>query len=226
MNTFRRNNDFDALTALPEEIPVSMPELPLRLIITTIQQFKAVNDPIRARILGIIQNRPATAKQIADLLGATPGTIGHHLHVLEDAGLAQVVARRIIRGIIASYYTRTARIFDFNFPPDVRGEKSTTLDFINELSNELSETLAESGEGVIYNTSFPRVRLSQERLAVYQKRLTELVNDFIAEKPEPNEQVYALFTTLFLAPQYVQGESSSLVKHPTTGEENVEGEQS
>src|SRR5689334_8143265 len=130
MNALQRNDELDRLDALPEDVPVPMPELPLKLVINTVQQFKAVNDPIRMRILGIIQNRPATAKQIADQLEATPGTIGHHLHVLEAAGLAQVVARRIIRGIIANYYTRTARIFDFEFPPEVRGERSTTLDFI------------------------------------------------------------------------------------------------
>src|SRR5579884_3747783 len=183
-----------------------MPELPLKLDINTVQQFKAVSDPIRMRILGIIQNRPATAKQIADQLGATPGTIGHHLHVLEEAGLAQVAARRVIRGIIANYYTRTARIFTFDFPPEVRGERFPTLDFVTDLYDQISETLAEKGEDAVYDTSFPRVRLSAERVEVYRKRLDDLIDDFIAEKPDPDGQVYALFATLFLAPRYVQGE--------------------
>ncbi len=214
MKALQRKDELDAFVALPEDVPVAMPELPLRLVINTVQQFKAVNDPIRSRILGIIQNRPATAKQIADQLGATPGAIGHHLHVLEAAGLAQVVARRIIRGIIANYYTRTARIFEFKFPPEVRGERSTTLDFVTELRDELSETLAEKGEDGIYDTSFPHVRLSPERLEVYRKRLDDLIDEFIAEKSDPHGQVYSLFTTLFLAPQYLQGEQSSPSAEP------------
>ena len=209
MNALQRKDDLAALVALPEDVPVPMPELPLRLVINTVQQFKAVNDPMRSRILGIIQNRPATAKQIADQLGATPGAIGHHLHVLEAAGLAQVVARRIIRGIIANYYTRTARIFDFEFPPEVRGERATTLDFVTEMQAEISETLAENGEAAIYSSSFPRIRLSPQRLEAYKKRLADLIDEFIAEKPDPHGQVYSLFTTLFLAPQYLQGEQSS-----------------
>src|SRR5437879_1347381 len=72
---------------LPEGVPVVMPELPLRLDITTEQQLKAFGDPVRTRILGIIQNQPATAKQIADRLGYSPGAVGHHLQVLEEAGL-------------------------------------------------------------------------------------------------------------------------------------------
>jgi DNA-binding transcriptional ArsR family regulator len=214
VDTLQRKEVTDALVALPEDVPVPMPELPLRLVINTVQQFKAVSEPIRSRILGIIQNRPTTAKQIADQLGATPGAIGHHLHVLEEAGLAQVIARRIIRGIIANYYTRTARIFDFEFPSDVRGERPTTLDFVTKLHDEISETLAEKGESVIYSSSFPRVRLSPERMEVYGKRLADLIDEFIAEKPDPHGQVYSLFTTLFLAPQYLQGEQSSLSAEP------------
>ena len=79
VSTLKHQSDFDPRTVLPENVPLSMPELPLTRVINTLQQFKAINDPIRSRILGIIQNQPATAKQIADRLGATPGAIGHHL---------------------------------------------------------------------------------------------------------------------------------------------------
>src|SRR5438034_10415896 len=122
MNTLQSKEDLDVIPELPEHVPVTMPELPTQLVVNTGQQFKAIGDRTRSRILGIIQNQPATAKQIADRLGATPGAIGHHLHILEAAGLAQVVARRITRGIVANYYTRTARIFTYDPPSDGIGE--------------------------------------------------------------------------------------------------------
>src|SRR6202011_5901751 len=106
----------------PDDVPVTMPELPQSVSITSLQQFKAISDRTRSRILGIIQNQPATAKQIADRLEATPGAIGHHLHVLEAAGLAKAVARRLTRGIVANYYTRTARIFDFSLSREIAGD--------------------------------------------------------------------------------------------------------
>src|SRR5690242_19500028 len=98
-----QNEDEAILSA---DVPVTMPELPLQLIITTAEQFKAISDPTRSRILNIVRHHPSTAKQIAQRLNATPGAIGHQLHVLEKAGLVQVVARRMIRGIVAKYYTR------------------------------------------------------------------------------------------------------------------------
>src|SRR6266581_275959 len=121
MNALHGRSEINAIPVLPEDVPVTMPELPAKLVINTVQQFKAISDSLRSRILGIIQNQPATAKQIADRLGASPGAIGHHLHVLEAAGLAQVIARRIMRGIVANYYTRTARIFTYELPPEVAG---------------------------------------------------------------------------------------------------------
>src|SRR5260370_40773829 len=124
MNALHSKDDLDVIPVLPSNVPVTMPELPVQLVINTVQQFKAFSDPIRSRILGIIQNQPATAKQIADRLGASPGAIGHHLHVLEAAGLARVVARRMARGVVANYYTRTARIFDFDLPREVTGDTS------------------------------------------------------------------------------------------------------
>src|SRR5256885_12587045 len=130
VNALQRNDELDAIEILPEDVPVSMPELPPRLVINTVQQFKAISDPIRSRILGIIQNQPATAKQIADRLGASPGAIGHHLHVLEAAGLAKVVARRLVRGIVANYYTRTAKIFKYELSKKIKGNETASLEII------------------------------------------------------------------------------------------------
>src|SRR6266567_8138248 len=99
----------EAIPVLLDEVAVVMPELPTKLVINTAQQLKAFGDPLRARILGIIQQQPATARQLANRLKASPGAIGHHLHVLAAAGLAKVVARRFVRGTVANYFTRTAR---------------------------------------------------------------------------------------------------------------------
>lgn len=188
------------------EGPPTMPDLPPMLTLTTDQQFKAIADPVRARILGIIQTRPATAKQIAKRLGKSPGTIGHHLDVLEAAGLAQVVATRVVHGITAKYYTRTARIFSFHFSPDVTGSTSMTLDILRGATRELIESLAVHGETpeVVLEDGFPHVRVSPERARYYQRRLEELLDELTAEPVDPEGRVYSIFTTMFLAPAYLQ----------------------
>src|SRR5256886_8781636 len=176
VNALQRTDELDAIAVLSEDVPVTMPELPPQLVINTLQQFKAISDPIRSRILGIIQNQPATAKQIADRLGASPGAIGHHLHVLEAAGLAQVVARRLVRGIVANYYTRTARIFKYDLTREVTGERSINLDIIAKAYEELAEAEANIEVDVNQCAGFPHVRLSPERVKYFSERLQSLAD--------------------------------------------------
>jgi DNA-binding transcriptional ArsR family regulator len=181
-----------------------MPNLPYRLTITTLEQVKAISDPTRSRILGIIQNQPATAKQIAQALNMPPGTVGYHLQVLESSGLAQVVARRLIRGIVATYYTRTARIFQYDLPPEVAGRFSTTMDIMIHAREELTDALADYGEGLSVCTGFPHARLSPERAAYFQRKMDELQEEMIQETPDQSGDVYGFYGAFFLSPRYMQ----------------------
>jgi DNA-binding transcriptional ArsR family regulator len=197
---------------LPAHVPVTMPDLPPTLTLSTEAQFKAIGDPVRNRILGIIQQQPATAKQIADRLKATPGAIGHHLKVLEQAGLAMVVARRVTRGIIAKYYTRTARLFKFDIPNEKRAGIHPALDIVNTARDELAQAIAEGQEQTddwFCMTGFPRVRLSEAKIEKYAKRIEDIMDDLLKEKPDPNGIVVGFGFGFFTQPNYVQAGNST-----------------
>lgn len=181
-----------------------MPELPTTLVLNTAQHFKAIADPLRSKILGIIQTRPATAKQIADRLGEAPGTINHHLQVLEKAGLAQIVARRVIHGIVAKYYTRTARIFTFRFPREITGQDPQVSDILQHAHNELLEAAAAYGDDTLCQDSFPHVRISEARAQDYLERLDALLDDLLHEPVDPHGRVYGVVLGMFLSPPYLQ----------------------
>jgi DNA-binding transcriptional ArsR family regulator len=185
----------DAENTLSEQGPVTVPDLPTTLLVNTYQQCKAIGDQTRWQILDYIQHRPATAKQIADVMHMSPGTIGHHLRVLESAGLARIVARRTVHGIVAKYYTRTARTFIFDFPPELEKDAAISAGILTKARNQLVEAIAE-GERDVY-ASFPQVRLSPAQAQVFQERLRALVNDFIHAPYEPDGQIYGMCTALF-----------------------------
>lgn len=204
----------ETMAILVEDVPVIMPELPPTLRVYTAQQFKAIGDTTRSRILDIIKHEPLTASQLGKRLGMPPSTIGHHLQVLEAAGLAQIVALRLVRGIVAKYYTRTARLFLFDFPPEVTPIMENTLNFLTNASRELVDTLT-TDEDADCKTGFPHARISRERAAEFLKRLEELTYDFATEPPDPNGQVYGLCTAFFVSPPYLQSNYS-----PSTPTEN------
>ena len=219
MNAVQSKDGIDVIPVLPANVPVTMPELPVHIVINTAKQFRAISDPIRSRILGIIQNQPATAKQIADSLKASPGAIGHHLHVLEAAGLAQVVARRMIRGIVANYYTRTARIFMYDLPREVTGDTSINLDIIAKAYEELAEAEANKEIDVHQCSSFPHIRLSPERARYYFERMHTLIDDILRETPDPDGKVYGILASMFLAPNYMQGLGISIPSESVVADE-------
>jgi DNA-binding transcriptional ArsR family regulator len=52
--------------------------------------FKALADPARLRILGLLAERPRAGHELADRLGLTPPTISHHMRRLVAARLVDV----------------------------------------------------------------------------------------------------------------------------------------
>ena len=215
-------NQDDHLPLLSDDVPVSMPDLPARLTIANEQQFKAISDMVRSRILGVIQHQPLTAKQIAQRLQATPGAVGHHLHVLEEAGLVKVVARRITRGIVASYYTRSARIYDYDLPEGVRGYHSINLDIFSRIQAEYMDSIISyEDQDLARSHAFPHARLSLEKAMEYRQRFIALLDELIDEEPDPHGVVYGVFFSLFKSPSYMQVDSIPEAFSPGDGGEDV-----
>ncbi len=214
MSDLPTHDEHETIPILPDSVPIIMPELPPKRVLTTMQEFKAVSDETRSRILGLIQQQPATARQIADRLSSTPGAIGHHLHLLEAAGLVQVVARRFVRGTVANYYTRTARTFVFDFPREIKGDDpidSISLHKVDHLHDEMISAQMSRQEDPYWRTAFLHLRLTPERANLYLQRLNSLVEDMIHEAPEPSGQVYSIFTATFTSPDYLQVEKPATV---------------
>jgi predicted ArsR family transcriptional regulator len=202
-----KHDSEDAIPLLPSDVPVTMPDLPPTLLINTPQQYKALGDKTRDKIMAIIKQQPATAKQIAERLGIAPGTAGHHLQTLEAAGLAKVVARRLVRGIVAKYYTRTAKLLLFERPEEQDGDEYDLhhLGLLEDVQRELQETLeAHPKEDRILALGGPHTRLSEARAKEFALRLHALVDEFATEPPATEGLVYGLSTALYIAPDYMQ----------------------
>ncbi|WP_035841261.1 ArsR/SmtB family transcription factor [Kitasatospora azatica] len=81
-----------------EELDLSSPE-----------QHKALAHPMRQRLLFALGGETGTISGLAAVFGVQKGTVAHHLKVLREAGLVEVVETRRVRGGTEQYYGRTAR---------------------------------------------------------------------------------------------------------------------
>src|SRR3954468_2733971 len=82
-----------------------------RIALTQPSQVKALGHPLRNTILGLLHERAATVTELSIALKRPKSTVAHHVKVLAEAGLVQVVRTRRVRAIDERYFGRTARMF-------------------------------------------------------------------------------------------------------------------
>jgi DNA-binding transcriptional ArsR family regulator len=153
------------------------------LKVTTPQQFSALFQETRHQIIHLLSERAATITELAATLDIPKGTIGHHVGVLETAGLIHVVRTKKVRAIQAKYYGRTARTFlltskgetDMGPAPDF---------FLAAAAEEFARAhllIDESGETPIMST-LRYARIPNDRAAEWVLRLGEMTQEFASDQ--------------------------------------------
>jgi DNA-binding transcriptional ArsR family regulator len=167
------------------------------LALEDIEQFRALFEDTRMQIADLLLERAATVSEIADTLSKPKGTIGHHVGVMEDAGLVKVVRTKKVRAIEAKYYGRTARTFLLTSRFDVDLEISPDY-FLSSAAAEFAKASQDhEPEGAVPMMSTLRyARIPEARAGEWAMRLGELTQEFAAE-PRAGEVTYGLLVALY-----------------------------
>jgi DNA-binding transcriptional ArsR family regulator len=94
--------------------PRELPDPAADMVITHVEQLKAISDPLRLQLLKRISGEPRrgwTAKELAEDLETKQTKLYHHLALLEEGGFIRVAATRVVSGIQEKRYQATARSF-------------------------------------------------------------------------------------------------------------------
>jgi len=159
------------------------------LVVSEPEQLRALADGVRAAVISLLRDRAFSTQQLSERLGIPKGTVGHHLKVLEQAGLIRVVRTRKVRAVTEKSYGRTARLFLFHAedPADVRALGGTVL---RQAAGELERAPH------VVSLDHPRARLTERDAARFERRLKRLVDDFLAADA-PGGHPHALATALY-----------------------------
>ena len=147
--------------------------------LTTPDQFRAIGDATRMRILGRLAEGPASIQQVARALRTPKGTIGHHVGVLDDAGLIRVVEERRVRGVTERRYGRVARMSRV----DAGGELAEAVPDAPPLQmlplrQAIDEARSSGGAGDPSMSVIARGRMPAARARRFAKLLEELADEF------------------------------------------------
>ena len=103
--------------------------------------FKALDDPIRGKIVQLLNKKQLNVKQITRRLKKfgykkAVTTIRHHIEILKESGLIEIAKIEESRGAITKYYSSSTKLLDFTLP----------LDFDENYSKLISKTSLKLGK--------------------------------------------------------------------------------
>jgi len=150
-------------------------ELADRIGLTRPAQVKALGHPLRNTILGLLHERAATVTELATALERPKSTVAHHVKVLAEAGLLQVVRTRRVRAIEERFYGRTARMFYVAVESGPEGEQMPR-DF-NDFEVAARESADAFLDGKLWGF-IRHARITEEQASEFWERMAELVSEF------------------------------------------------
>jgi DNA-binding transcriptional ArsR family regulator len=148
-------------------------ELADRMALTKPSQVKAISHPLRTTILGLLHERAATVTELAGAVERPKSTVAHHVKVLAEAGLVQVVRTRRVRAIEERFYGRTARMFYVGVERD---SEDMPLDF-NDFEVAAQESAAAYQNGKLWGF-IRHARISEQQASEFWERMAKLVAEF------------------------------------------------
>ena len=161
-------------------------ELADRIELTKPSQVKAISNPVRTTILGLLHERAASVKELAVAVERPKSTVAHHVKVLAEAGLVQVVRTQRVRAVDERLYGRTARMFYVGVERSSHGDE-LPRDF-NDFEVAAGESVAAHRDGKLWGF-IRHARISEAQASDFWERMAELVAEF-DQLPRSGETVY------------------------------------
>jgi DNA-binding transcriptional ArsR family regulator len=144
------------------------------LVVSEAEQLRALADPRRTRIVMLLRERACSTTELAEQLGLPKGTVGHHVKVLEKAGLIRVVRTRKVRALTEKLYGRVARLYVIQSSepvPEGLGEHAFAATLLRQAAEEIT------GAAAVESSALVHARLSDLDVRRFRLRLQRLVEE-------------------------------------------------
>ena len=125
-----------------------------KIITINYEQFKALEDPIRGKIVQMLYKKNLNVEQIHRRLKKfgfkkAVTTIRHHVEILKNSGLIEIVKIEELQGATTKYYGSSIKLLDFTLP----------LDFDKNYSKIISKTSLKLGNVIsLISKNFSKTR--------------------------------------------------------------------
>jgi predicted ArsR family transcriptional regulator len=161
----------------------------------TLEEARALSNPVRLRILRLCKDEAVTNKELATRLDLHPGTVLHHVRNLVATGfLAEDRPRPGPRGTTEKPYRSTGKSWrlDVDGPAESHAVRQAVLDAV-------AQEVDEAGPAAVIESARMAMRLRPDQLEGLQRQLGEVIEEY-ALIDEPDGEPVAMFVVLHRRP--------------------------
>ena len=160
--------------------------------------------PVRMRVILALNSRTLTPKQLAaELKDVAPATLYHHLNLLTDAGVTQVVEERLVRGTLREKVYTLAEAPDLLNPDEIAHASKDELQqcflaFVSKIIGDHARYL-DLKEGSYYTDAGYHenvVYLSDEEFVQFSQEINAALLPWLRQEPAPGRRRHLLTTIL------------------------------
>ena len=162
-------------TLLEKQIKVN------RIVTTSTKHARAIEDPLRAKIMEALYHQALSADQISSILNKAGHkkaltTVRHHLEILKESGLIEIARIEESRGAISKFYSTSTKLLDFQIPSDF---DSMYSQIISSTSTKIEKIL----KGLTSKTTQSKGKKSEEYSQYLIMEIMNRAMTSILEKP-------------------------------------------
>jgi len=157
-----------------------------RIVTTSIEHARAIEDPARAKIMEFLYHNSLSAEQISNELKKTGykkalTTVRHHLEILKNSGLVEIVRIEESRGAITKFYSTATKLLGYKTPEDFDSKYSKLID---KTSVKIEKIL----KGLVPKTKKSKKEKSKEPEDYSQYLVMEIMNRAMTSVLENSEK--------------------------------------
>lgn len=113
------------------------------------EQQKLLANATRIQIIYLLKDKALTAKQVADVLKKTPGSVHYHIQLLYKGGIIELVETKVVNGIVEKYFKSKAAKFSSASYESPVGKKLPTITGVLQLNEEQLNGLMKDIEEIL-----------------------------------------------------------------------------
>lgn len=178
------------------------------LVVSSLEQIKALSSPYRIKIIETFDNKPASAKDISVKMGEPHGRVNYHIKTLAKVGILKLVNVSVKQGVVEKYYMPVAesivldsRMVNKNDDHDIKDMRNAGIALFEKISKEFYGSMNNKElkvqKKINYDYDF---YLTEEEADLLNQNIQQVVDDYLKDKEEPREGTNRYFTASMVIP--------------------------